>query len=421
MYLILCIARFDKKELFRYPVTRDIASDYHDIIKSPMSFQDMIEKLSMHRYFTLDEFEHDLSLIWKNSMTYNKADTLYFKLAQRLEQSMKELMVTARTNYDSLNIEENHGLLDVEIDSEIFSYGDESKNLKISTTIEKENIPHQKHEARSSSSSLSSLSTISSDSTIQTFVKRRASDTLDKPQKKRRRSDSTLEDDQQPKKPVTRVTRSAAEKDKRSLRSRSIAKDIYQHSKIGKSSSKKRSASPVPISTSPMQAKRRVSISTEKATARISANESTEKATASTSAKESTKRATATNSAKEGGRVKVGRITRATSSTNEDKASTIQPEKPTLKAKTIIQAEAPVKTKIVSKPKRRVLSESKSEEKEPVIDKKKAAVPVKNEEPPATQVKFDNGEIVWARVRGFPSHPARVSLYKEIFILLSNY
>ncbi|KAI8378258.1 Bromodomain-containing protein, partial [Choanephora cucurbitarum] len=82
----------DKKELFRYPVTKEIAPDYHDIIKQPMSFSDIIKKLNDHSYLSLDEFEYDLSLIWRNSMTYNKSDTAYFKLAQKLEKVMQELM-----------------------------------------------------------------------------------------------------------------------------------------------------------------------------------------------------------------------------------------------------------------------------------------------------------------------------------------
>ncbi|KAL0077484.1 Bromodomain-containing protein, partial [Phycomyces blakesleeanus] len=82
----------DKKDLFHYPVTAEVAPDYNDIIKTPMSFFDIRERLSAHKYISLDQFEGDIKLIWKNSMTYNKPDTMYFKIAQKLEKLAKELM-----------------------------------------------------------------------------------------------------------------------------------------------------------------------------------------------------------------------------------------------------------------------------------------------------------------------------------------
>ncbi|KAI7893900.1 Bromodomain-containing protein, partial [Mucor mucedo] len=89
--MIYCF-RLDKKDLFKYPVTRDMASDYYDIVKTPMSFADVLEKLSLHLYLTLDNLADDLSLIWKNSMLYNQKDTLYYKLAQRLEKTAESLI-----------------------------------------------------------------------------------------------------------------------------------------------------------------------------------------------------------------------------------------------------------------------------------------------------------------------------------------
>ncbi|ORZ16876.1 Bromodomain-containing protein, partial [Absidia repens] len=75
----------DKKEYFLYPVTPDVAPDYLQFIEHPMSFHDIIGKLLAHEYSTLDAVEADLSLIWTNSKTYNKSDTSYYKLAQRME------------------------------------------------------------------------------------------------------------------------------------------------------------------------------------------------------------------------------------------------------------------------------------------------------------------------------------------------
>jgi hypothetical protein len=47
----------DKKEYFLYPVTPDVAPDYHEIIDNPMAFSDIIEKFHAHKYTTLDAVE----------------------------------------------------------------------------------------------------------------------------------------------------------------------------------------------------------------------------------------------------------------------------------------------------------------------------------------------------------------------------
>lgn len=207
------VHRLDKKELFKYPVTRDIASDYYEIIKKPMSFTDVLDKLSQHFYLTLDDLADDISLIWKNSMLYNDKDTLYYKLAQRLEKTARSLIEEARQNYKSLPISKS-GLLDVEVNREIFVYVDDA--LKINTTVEQ------------SSSGLSSLSTISSDSSLS--MKRRVSDMADTPMKKPK-------EDEQARKHVSRVTRSKTQNNMRMLRSRSITKDMHHPVKMGRSDS----------------------------------------------------------------------------------------------------------------------------------------------------------------------------------------
>ncbi|OAC99634.1 hypothetical protein MUCCIDRAFT_128622, partial [Mucor lusitanicus CBS 277.49] len=76
----------DKKEFFRYPVPLDLAPDYYQVIEEPMSFSEIQEKLALHQYSTVDEFEYDLNLIWKNCLFYNKKETLYYKLAQKLQK-----------------------------------------------------------------------------------------------------------------------------------------------------------------------------------------------------------------------------------------------------------------------------------------------------------------------------------------------
>ncbi|PHZ17290.1 Bromodomain-containing protein, partial [Rhizopus microsporus ATCC 52813] len=71
---------------FKYPVTEDVAPGYNDIIQEPMSFSEVLKRLTCHFYTDFDTFERDISLIWKNCMTYNRPDTSYYKLAQRLQK-----------------------------------------------------------------------------------------------------------------------------------------------------------------------------------------------------------------------------------------------------------------------------------------------------------------------------------------------
>ncbi|KAI8327914.1 hypothetical protein BC941DRAFT_519531 [Chlamydoabsidia padenii] len=116
------LMELDKKEYFLYPVTPDVAPDYHEIIDTPMCFSDIIDKFHAHKYTTLDAVEFDLSLIWINCKTYNKSDTSYYKLAQRMEEESAELMAKARQKYEQLAISAYVGTLALGLTPDIFSY-----------------------------------------------------------------------------------------------------------------------------------------------------------------------------------------------------------------------------------------------------------------------------------------------------------
>ncbi|CAO3618107.1 unnamed protein product [Cunninghamella echinulata] len=134
------LMELDKKELFLHPVTVEMAPDYHDIIKQPMCFTDIIEKFHSHEYTTIDEVEADLQLIWSNSKTYNRSETAYYKLAQRMEEESKELMKRAREEYNTLEVSAQSGTLLNGIDPEIFEYklSTETKPLKNEVIVKSE-------------------------------------------------------------------------------------------------------------------------------------------------------------------------------------------------------------------------------------------------------------------------------------------
>lgn len=48
--IVLIITREDKKEIFRYPVTADIAPGYFDVVKQPMDLTTMRRKLDEGAY-----------------------------------------------------------------------------------------------------------------------------------------------------------------------------------------------------------------------------------------------------------------------------------------------------------------------------------------------------------------------------------
>lgn len=76
-YLQLCLKFLDfllsKKdsEPFRYPVQRDVAENYYEIIKHPMDLTSCLDKIKQRQYPNLESFKKDIDLIWENCATYN--------------------------------------------------------------------------------------------------------------------------------------------------------------------------------------------------------------------------------------------------------------------------------------------------------------------------------------------------------------
>ncbi|GJJ11325.1 hypothetical protein Clacol_005557 [Clathrus columnatus] len=86
------IQSLDKNELFLRPVTRAEAPDYFDIIKDPMCFMTIEDKLNRGEYLHLDAFKIDVNLIFDNAMLYNKRDTVFHKTASRLKTAAANII-----------------------------------------------------------------------------------------------------------------------------------------------------------------------------------------------------------------------------------------------------------------------------------------------------------------------------------------
>ncbi|XP_030744776.1 bromodomain-containing protein 9 isoform X2 [Echinops telfairi] len=78
------LQRKDPHGFFAFPVTDAIAPGYSMIIKHPMDFGTMKDKIAAHEYKSVTEFKADFKLMCDNAMTYNRPDTVYYKLAKKI-------------------------------------------------------------------------------------------------------------------------------------------------------------------------------------------------------------------------------------------------------------------------------------------------------------------------------------------------
>uniref|UniRef100_A0A8C8RC98 Bromodomain containing 9 n=1 Tax=Pelusios castaneus TaxID=367368 RepID=A0A8C8RC98_9SAUR len=78
------LQRKDPHGFFALPVTDTIAPGYSMIIKHPMDFGTMKDKIAANEYKSVTEFKADFKLMCDNAMTYNRPDTVYYKLAKKI-------------------------------------------------------------------------------------------------------------------------------------------------------------------------------------------------------------------------------------------------------------------------------------------------------------------------------------------------
>ncbi|KAM5264890.1 bromodomain-containing protein 9 isoform 3-T3 [Ctenodactylus gundi] len=78
------LQRKDPHGFFAFPVTDAIAPGYSMIIKYPMDFGTMKDKIVANEYKSVTEFKADFKLMCDNAMTYNRPDTVYYKLAKKI-------------------------------------------------------------------------------------------------------------------------------------------------------------------------------------------------------------------------------------------------------------------------------------------------------------------------------------------------
>lgn len=90
------LQRKDPHGFFAFPVTDAIAPGYSMIIKHPMDFSTMKDKIRNNDYNTVTEFKADFKLMCDNAMVYNRPETVYYKAAKKLLHTGFKMMSKER-------------------------------------------------------------------------------------------------------------------------------------------------------------------------------------------------------------------------------------------------------------------------------------------------------------------------------------
>ncbi|KAG0218795.1 nuA3 HAT complex component nto1 [Mortierella sp. NVP41] len=183
------LEKLDRQKYFAYPISAEEVKDYHDVIKNPISFQTMNEKLVAHKYQSVEEFADDARRIYENCLTYNNVDTPYYRAASRQSKQAEPLLLKAQEDYESLDIDPRTGFLAVPVDEDIFSYNlvpfqksdeDEESHTQVQeqpssplpSLVDTNAIPHKPKPKRKDSTAQSPRITTASGRTLRATLSR---------------------------------------------------------------------------------------------------------------------------------------------------------------------------------------------------------------------------------------------------------
>ncbi|KAM4017672.1 bromodomain-containing protein 7 [Anomaloglossus baeobatrachus] len=94
--LVRQLQRKDPSSFFAFPVTDFIAPGYSMIIKNPMDFSTMKEKIRSGEFESIEDLKENFKQICHNAMIYNKPGTIYFKAAKKLLNSGMKILSQER-------------------------------------------------------------------------------------------------------------------------------------------------------------------------------------------------------------------------------------------------------------------------------------------------------------------------------------
>ena len=131
--LLELLRNYDKSRVFFYPVDAAIAPGYYDIIKQPMDFSKMQEKLKRQAYRNFGQFEKDFHLIINNCLKYNPKNTSFYKIAFKLREQTSALLKQAKRIYDNLNLEAEFPASEEQVEPQL-DQSDSSINATVNET-----------------------------------------------------------------------------------------------------------------------------------------------------------------------------------------------------------------------------------------------------------------------------------------------
>eukprot|EP00158_Paraphelidium_tribonemae_P006190 Partr_v1_DN27720_c0_g1_i1_m67574 putative PHD finger protein len=115
----------DRAQYFWFPVSVADVPDYYDIIKNPMCFETIQQKIERFEYDSAEEFYADTLLITTNCLLYNKPETHYSKIAvkirDRLQTLREQLEPVVSVAGSSIDIDDIKSLFDTSIPDALIS------------------------------------------------------------------------------------------------------------------------------------------------------------------------------------------------------------------------------------------------------------------------------------------------------------
>lgn len=87
------ILKYSISAMFANPVdpVRDNCPNYLELIKEPMDLGTVKKRLQSNYYKTVNDWKHDMELIWTNSYTFNKVNTVLGLITKELQDKYTQL------------------------------------------------------------------------------------------------------------------------------------------------------------------------------------------------------------------------------------------------------------------------------------------------------------------------------------------
>ncbi|KAL6759259.1 Bromodomain-containing protein, partial [Haematococcus lacustris] len=93
--LLLRVEATDKENYFKWPVDERVAPGYYAVIKHPICFSNIRQKLAAGAYTSWRSFLADFELIVQNARTFNTSKTRCFKCAVVLQRNLNKILKPA--------------------------------------------------------------------------------------------------------------------------------------------------------------------------------------------------------------------------------------------------------------------------------------------------------------------------------------